>query len=417
MSSKRLQIFHAHGIILGPLVVEKLAEKYYESLQELRISAACVHTPESDRYWNAISKFKGLKVLELPPSLFSISHPLTTTNLSILSTFKKLESLSVFICPNSGNDVGLFLTFLTKSLQKLMVRTDTNELPVNILAALNQQKIKLVFLPKKSYSFRWPFKNKNEYYQLFLKGFWEPPYFPETELVGVNLTPEIIRAQTTNWQCILPELKKIEENSMFYDSVETAQHKATDALVTAASSTQLSTIRTARERSPIVEHPDENNNDDHVIEELMHEMIERINRLLNEAEVVATGEPQTPPEEEFHTVRSTHSPLIRPATPPMIVSATNIAPQQELHAPLLPSTTPPTLHDHLQDGNSNYAFSPPTTTAISSENIPTLVEGLQIDVTQRSDVSSSQSAASVSNVSISSEQTSTASSIGTGWFV
>uniref|UniRef100_A0AC35F0L7 Uncharacterized protein n=1 Tax=Panagrolaimus sp. PS1159 TaxID=55785 RepID=A0AC35F0L7_9BILA len=131
----------------------------------------------------------------------------------------------VFICPYGGSSASPFLQYLPKSVRKLMVRTYTDELPENVVANLVQRKATLVFLPKKSYSFRFPFKRADVNNQLFLKGFWEPPYFPETELIGVNLTPEIIRAQTSNWECNLPKLSRFEIDSMKYEAVETAQHK------------------------------------------------------------------------------------------------------------------------------------------------------------------------------------------------
>uniref|UniRef100_A0A914Q1K0 Uncharacterized protein n=1 Tax=Panagrolaimus davidi TaxID=227884 RepID=A0A914Q1K0_9BILA len=292
----------------------------------------------------------------------------------MLTRMKKLECLSVFICPYGGSNASTFLQYVPKSVQKLMVRTYTDDLPENVITNLVQQKVKLVFLPKKCYSFRYPFKRADVNYQLFLKGFWEPPYFAETELIGANLTPEIIRAQTSNWSCNLPELSKFEIESMNYEAVETAQHKATD-LVTASSPP---TIRTARERLPIVEHP----STDNVVQEVMNGMLDQVGVAPNEAN------------------GGTQSPLIRPASPPANVSERNLAPP-----PAAQQLQPP------QDGISSYALSTPTTTAISasSENVTTAIEELVLDATQRSDESVLQSVASVSNVSTTSGSTETSS--------
>uniref|UniRef100_A0AC35FVG0 F-box domain-containing protein n=1 Tax=Panagrolaimus sp. PS1159 TaxID=55785 RepID=A0AC35FVG0_9BILA len=337
--NQRLQVFHAHGIIFGPLAMEKMAEKYHESLQELRIGAVCVNTPDAERYFKAL----------------------------LLTEMKKLECLYVFICPSGENAASSFLQYLPKSVRKLMVRAYTDELPENVVANLVQQKVKLIFLPNESCAFQYPFKRGDVNYQLFLKGFWEPPYFAETELIGINLTPEIIRAQSSNWECNLPELSRLEIESMKYEAVKTAQHKAAD-LVTAASPP---TIRTARERSPIVEHP----STDNVVQEVMNGMLDQVGVAQNEANGGA------------------QSPLIRPANPPANVSETNLAP-------------PPAAQQLQPPQNTSYALSTPTTTAISasSENVTTTIEELVLDATQRSDL---QSVASVSNFSTTSEQTST----------
>uniref|UniRef100_A0A914PLT4 F-box domain-containing protein n=1 Tax=Panagrolaimus davidi TaxID=227884 RepID=A0A914PLT4_9BILA len=372
--NQSLRVFHAHGIIFGPLAMEKMAEKYRESLQELRIGAVCVNTPDAERYFKALSKLKNLKVLELPPSLFSISHPLDTQYLPVLTEMKKLECLSVFICPSGGSDASSFLQYLPKSVRKLIVRSYTDELPENVVANLVQRKVELIFHPKKSYSFRWPFKRCDVNYQLFIKGFWEPPYFAETELIGVNLTPEVIRAQSSNWACNLPELSKFEIESVNYEAVETAQHRPTD-LVTASSPP---TIRNARERSPIVGHP----STDNVVQEVMNRMLDQVGVASNEA----NGRAQ--------------SPLIRPASPPANVTETNLVP-----LPAAQQLQPP------QDGISSNALSTPTTTAIfdSSKNVTTTIEELVLDATQRSDESLLQSVASVPYVSTTSEQTSSTS--------
>uniref|UniRef100_A0AC34FIR7 F-box domain-containing protein n=1 Tax=Panagrolaimus sp. ES5 TaxID=591445 RepID=A0AC34FIR7_9BILA len=377
MSSKRLQVFHAHGIILGPFAIEKLAEKYYDTLQELRISAVCVHTPDAARYWNAISKFKGLKVLELPPSLFSISQNLALTNIAVLPTLQKLESISVFICPNAGIEVGLFLSSVPKSLRKLIVRTYADELPVSVMAALNQQKICVCFLhvPK---SLR----------KLIVRTYADE--LPVSVMAVLNQQKICVYSVVTATEgltiassplCTTQESTAITQGSVTppstpLTSVSLASTQEATSSISVAS-TQASEIQPARENSSVAEN---------------------------------RGNPLNP--------AATAQPIIAPST--------NAAPAQELPAPTPPVVVPSTLPAApIQDANSNNALP----TAAAAQNIPAFIEEHDLSSPHSSPSTSNTSLASTSSgqsttsstsgtTSVSTATTSTTSnsSVGTGWF-
>ena len=127
----------------------------------------------------------------------------------------------------------------------------------------------MIILPDHTYSFRWPFNTSDNLSQLLLKSFWEPPYFVETELNGVNLLPAVIQAQRRNWTCILPDLANFEADSLIVVEVETAKETSPSNFHSGSTAEEL---HTAREHSPIVEHPD----DEFVVLAVMRDVVNEV---------------------------------------------------------------------------------------------------------------------------------------------
>lgn len=116
----------------------------------------------------------------------------------------------------------------------------------------------------------WPFNHYDEHGQLTLNAFWAPPYFPQIELHGLRITSEIIQAQRSNWDCVLPELKKLEEKSLIEVDVATAEAKVTSPIHTPHTAREASSaLNTAREPS---------SNDGATREEAVRRLVERVLR-------------------------------------------------------------------------------------------------------------------------------------------
>lgn len=86
-----------------------------------------------------------------------------------------------------------------------------------------------------------------------IRAFWDPPYFRQIELLNMNLNPQIIAAQISNWECVIPEILSLEIETPTFTAVDKTE------IVTARLLSEISNVETARPptTSSIPDQPDE----------------------------------------------------------------------------------------------------------------------------------------------------------------
>uniref|UniRef100_A0A7E4VD30 F-box domain-containing protein n=1 Tax=Panagrellus redivivus TaxID=6233 RepID=A0A7E4VD30_PANRE len=254
VKSKRLKVLQLQGVLIGPKALSMLAAKYGDTLEELRLGGVCVHTPDSEAYWQSILKFRKLTVLELPPSLFSLrSHPVTR-EWSYFPQLISLQKLQIYIC---GKDCEMqsFVSHLPKSCTQIVVvnRSGHNLQKIYSYAG---QNIHVKQLENKLVGLRWPGNMLDTHGHLRLSAFWEPPYFRQEDMHNFIITPEILLAQINNTDSVLPGLAQSEIYAPETMVMLTAKESLADFhSVKSPRSGFGQKMHTAREHSPVVEEP------------------------------------------------------------------------------------------------------------------------------------------------------------------
>ncbi|KAL4003231.1 hypothetical protein ACH3XW_6755 [Acanthocheilonema viteae] len=108
------------GIVLKPDIFSKLCDALKQTLTELLISGVLCNSPDFDRYISAIGMLTQLKVLDIPPSLFSCCHRTLPQKMAILKTLN-LKKISVYVHYYSASNIANFLNTMPKTLKELVL--------------------------------------------------------------------------------------------------------------------------------------------------------------------------------------------------------------------------------------------------------------------------------------------------------
>ncbi|CAG9535283.1 unnamed protein product [Cercopithifilaria johnstoni] len=108
------------GIVLKPDIFSKLCDALKETLTELLISGVLCNPPDFDHYILAIGKLTRLKILDIPPSLFSCCHRTLPQKMNILKTLN-LKKISVYVHYYSASNIVNFLNTMPKTLEEMVL--------------------------------------------------------------------------------------------------------------------------------------------------------------------------------------------------------------------------------------------------------------------------------------------------------
>ncbi|VDM08284.1 unnamed protein product [Wuchereria bancrofti] len=108
------------GIVLTPDIFNKLCNALKQTLTELLISGALCNPPDFDQYITSIGTLIHLKILDIPPSLFSCCHRTLPQKMFILKTLN-LKKISVYVHYYSASNIAQFLSTMPKTLEELVI--------------------------------------------------------------------------------------------------------------------------------------------------------------------------------------------------------------------------------------------------------------------------------------------------------
>uniref|UniRef100_A0A0M3IGI1 DUF663 domain-containing protein n=1 Tax=Ascaris lumbricoides TaxID=6252 RepID=A0A0M3IGI1_ASCLU len=84
------------GVSVTPDAFETIALKYSDTLNELCLIGALVHTPDAASYFQSLSRFKVISTLSLPPSLYSLSAEPAIREFNVVHLLP-IRYLSIFV--------------------------------------------------------------------------------------------------------------------------------------------------------------------------------------------------------------------------------------------------------------------------------------------------------------------------------
>uniref|UniRef100_A0A0M3HVI9 F-box domain-containing protein n=1 Tax=Ascaris lumbricoides TaxID=6252 RepID=A0A0M3HVI9_ASCLU len=120
ISTLPLTILEMSGVVLKGNILKVLCEGLRVTLQELLICGSLCNSPDFDEYITAIALLSNLKVLEMPPSLFSLCHRKIPKKLVVLGQLP-LQRFSIYIHYYNAPNIALLLNLLPKTLKELIV--------------------------------------------------------------------------------------------------------------------------------------------------------------------------------------------------------------------------------------------------------------------------------------------------------
>ncbi|VDK87489.1 unnamed protein product [Litomosoides sigmodontis] len=236
------------GVVLRPDIFSNLCDALKQTLAELLISGVLCNSPDFDQYMLAIGKLTQLKVLDIPPSLFSCCHRTLPQKMAILKVLN-LKKLSVYVHYYSASNIADFLNCMPKTLEELVLfrtteldRTtwsrDFEELPYKVyLCRLDD----IIFEPS------W-MCDRNE---LLSHTLWLPPYNLAHNFSRIDLPTEWYQdvlatiTETNEHQ----ELATARSNSISTSRSAFPNLSSSDENSTAMRSTSMHTIQSFTESS------------------------------------------------------------------------------------------------------------------------------------------------------------------------
>ncbi|CAD5209125.1 unnamed protein product [Bursaphelenchus xylophilus] len=213
LSSAHITDIVLQGILLGSKVIEFISQKYHKSLKRLMIGGVVCDSRKSEIYIKAFSRFQALESLQIPSSVFALSHEPLPRSLELLKNLKSLKRLDVAVVEIDLMTIKHFITTcLPANIQFLYLIDNCGGGGLDITRLQNlMPSMKIFYISgPNSRKFDLPWMNNES--NLIYRPYWLPPYFHPIENFSVLMSNQMLTAQQRNPQFLHLDFDIDEEN-------------------------------------------------------------------------------------------------------------------------------------------------------------------------------------------------------------